>query len=276
MTKSPVVRHKKWIERTGQIGLVSLGVVYFLVGILTFASAIDFSGEGNKGKISQILQWVQDQVFGQVLLAIITVGLLCYTVWRFIEAIFDTDNKGNGLRGLALRASYLSYGAIYGAITYYAARLLLSQGGGSAPPSEEDTRETVAQKLLELPYGQWLVGAFALGTAGVGVFQLYLALSGTYRSIIEESKIDTRAKEILIRSGQIGYVARAVVWLIIGYFLLLAAISSNSRAAGNSQTALNYLEYEYGTLTLATVSLGLVCYGVFQFARAKYQPIVKK
>lgn len=276
MTESPLARHKKWIELTGQIGLLSIGVVYFLVGTLTFASAIDFSNEGNKGKISQILQWVQDQVFGQVLLAIITLGLLCYTVWRFIEAFFDTDDKGNSLRGLALRASYLSYGAVYGALTYYAARLLLSGSGKTAPPSDDDTRETVAQKLLELPYGQWLVGAFALGTAGVGVFQLYLALSGTYRSIIEESKIDTRAKEVLIRSGQIGYAARAVVWLIIGYFLLLAAISSNSRAAGNSQTALNYLEYEYGTFTLATVSLGLVCYGIFQFARAKYQPIVKR
>lgn len=276
MAEILLTRRERWIERTGQIGLAAIGTVYVLVGTLTFTSAVDFSGEGNKGKISQILQWVQDQIFGQILLAIITLGLLCYTVWRLIEAVLDTDNKGNGMHGLALRASYLSYGAVYGALTYYAARLLLSQSGGSAPPSEKDTRETVAQSLLELPYGQWLVGVFALGTAGVGVFQLYLALSGTYRSIIEEEKIDTRAKEILIRSGQIGYVARAVVWLIIGYFLLLAAIRSDSRAAGSSQTALNYLEYEYGTLTLATVSLGLVCYGIFQFARAKYQPLIRK
>ncbi|GHB85020.1 DUF1206 domain-containing protein [Persicitalea jodogahamensis] len=274
MAEASLSSRNKWIERTGQIGLVAIGSVYFLVGTLTFASSIDFSGEGNKGKVSQILQWVQEQAFGQFLLAVITLGLLCYTVWRFIEAILDTDNKGNSLHGLALRASYLSYGVVYGALTYYAARLLLSHSGGS-PPSEKDTRETVAQNLLELPYGQWMVGAFALGTAGVGVFQLYLALSGTYRSIIEEKKIDTRAKEILIRSGQIGYVARAIVWLIIGYFLLFSAIRSHSQEA-NSQTALNYLEYEYGTLTLAIVSLGLVCYGIFQFARAKYQPIVKK
>jgi len=268
--------HKTWIERTGKIGLVAIGAVYVLVGALTFASAIDFSGEGNKGKISQILQWVQDQIFGQILLAVITLGLLCYTVWRLIEAVLDTGNKGNSLHGLALRASYLSYGAVYGALTYYAARLLISQSGGSAPPSEKDTRETVSQNLLELPYGQWLVGAFALGTAGVGVFQLYLSLSGTYRQIIEEKKIDTRAKEILIRSGQIGYVARAAVSLIVAYFLVLAALRADSSAAGDSNTALNYLEYEYGTLTLATVSLGLVCYGIFQFARAKYQPLVKK
>ncbi len=275
MAEILLTRREKWIERIGQIGLVAIGTVYVLVGTLTFASAVNIGDSVNRGKVSQILRWVQDQLFGQILLGIITLGLLCYTVWRFIEAIMDTDNKGNSLRGLALRASYLSYSAVYGTLTYYATRLLLSQVGGSQP-TDEDTRETVAQALLELPYGRWLVGAFALGTAGIGVFQIYLSLSGTYRQVIEEKEIDTRAKEILIRSGQIGYVARAVVWLIVGYFLLLAALRSNSEAAGDSSTALNYLEYEYGTLTLATVSLGLVCYGIFQFARAKYQPIVKK
>ena len=275
MADAPLSSREKWIELTGQIGLVAIGSVYFLVGTLTFASSIDFSGQGNKGKVSQVLQWVQEQVFGQVLLAFITLGLLCYTVWRLIEAILDTDNKGNSLRGLSLRASYLSYAAVYGALTYYAARLLFTNGANKGGGSET-SRETVAQKLLELPYGRWLVGAFALGTAGIGVFQIYLSLSGTYREIIEERKIDTRAKEILIRSGQIGYVARAVVWLIVGYFLLQAALQADSSEAGDSDSALNFLEYQYGTLTLATVSLGLVCYGIFQFARAKYQPIIKK
>ncbi|WP_373512354.1 DUF1206 domain-containing protein [Persicitalea sp.] len=276
MAEIRLSRREKWIELTAQIGLISIGLVYVLVGVLTFASSLGIGDSVNKGKVSQILRWVQDLVFGQILLAIVTVGLLCYTVWRFIEAIMDTDNKGNGLHGLALRASYLSYGAVYGALTYYAARLFLSGGGSTSEDLEGKPRETVAQLLLELPYGRWLVAAFALGTAGVGVFQIYLSLSGTYRQIIEECKIDTRAKEILIRSGQIGYFARAIVWLIIGYFLLEAAWQSDSSAAGDSHTALNYLEYEYGTLTLATVSLGLVCYGIFMFARAKYQPIFIK
>ena len=270
MGKAP---SQTWIEMTGRVGLVALGTVYSLIGVLTFAAALDWGDAREQGRVSQVLAWIQAQVFGQILLALITLGLLCYTVWRFIEAFMDTDKKGNGIRGLALRASFLSYGIIYAALTYYAAKLLFTRGSSNA---DGTTRETVAQKLLELPYGRWLVGAFALGTAGVGFFQLYLSLSGTYRQIIQESKIDTRAKEILIRSGQVGYVARAVVWLIIGYFLLKAALQSDSSEAGDTDTALNYLEYHYGSLTLAVTGLGLVCYGIFQFARAKYQPIIKK
>lgn len=262
-----------WIEITGKVGLVALGTVYSLIGTLTFAAALNLGDASEQGKVSQVLGWVQEQAFGQILLALITLGLLCYTIWRFIEAILDTDKQGNGIQGLALRTSYLSYGVIYATLTYYAARLLFTEG--SSTNEDETTRASVAQELLQLPYGSWLVGAFALGTVGVGIFQLYLALSGTYRQIIEECKIDTRAKEILIRSGQVGYVARAIVWLIVGYFLLQAALQADSSEAGDTDTALNYLEYHYGSLTLALTGLGLVCYGIFQFARAKYQPIVK-
>lgn len=265
---------RTWIEVIGKVGLFAIGVVYSLIGLLTFAAALNLGEASEQGKVSQVLAWVQDQLFGQVLLALITLGLLCYTVWRFLEAILDTDQKGTSLRGLALRVSYLSYGAVYAALTYSAARLFFSKGR-SAGGVDEGTRQNIAQYLLELPFGRWILGAIALGTVGVGIFQLYLALSGTYRQIIEEHKIDTRAKEILVRSGIVGYVARAVVWLIIGYFLVQATLQADSSEAGDTDTALNYLEYQYGSLTLAVVGLGLISYGIFQFVRAKYQPIIK-
>ena len=229
MGKTP---SQTWIVITGKVGLVAIGIVYSLIGLLTFGAALDWGDNSEQGKVSQVLAWIQEQVFGQFLLTLITLGLLCYTVWRFVEAIMDTDQKGNGIHGLALRVSYLSYGVVYAALTYYAARLLFSQGWEKEKLTDAlnaDTRQTVAQQILELPFGRWILGGLALGTAGIGIFQLYLSLSGTYRQIIEEKKIDTRAKEILIRSGLVGYVARAIVWLIVGDFLLQAAIQSDWR-----------------------------------------------
>lgn len=164
---------------------------------------------------------------------------------------------------------------VYAALTYSATQLFFSKGR-TAENADQSSRQNIAQYLLELPFGRWILGGIALGTAGVGVFQLYLALSGSYRKIIEEQKIDTRAKEILVRSGKVGYVARSIVWFIIGYFLFQAALHADSSVAGDTDTALNYLEYEYGSITLAVVGLGLVSYGIFQFVRAKYQPIIRK
>ena len=121
-----------------------------------------------------------------------------------------------------------------------------------------------------------MVGAIALGTAGTGLFQIYLALSNQYKQIIEVSVMDSKAKKLLIKSGKIGYVARGIVWLIIAYFLLLAALQSDSSEAGDSNAALNFMEREFGSFTLATIALGLLCYGIFMFVRARYQPIINR
>jgi hypothetical protein len=265
----------KWIELAARVGLIALGVVYLLIGVLTFMATMELRRDTDKGKVTQVLQWIWALPFGKAMLAVTTLGLLCYTLWRFTAAFLDIENKGNGLQGLAIRVSYFSYGAVYAALTYYAARLLFGNG---RPPAEEEeyTRRTLVQNLLEQPYGQWMVGALAIGTAGVGAFQIYLALSGQYRQVIQESFLDSRAKEIMIKSGQVGYIARGIVWLVLGYFLYEAAIQSDPSEAGDTDSALNFLEYQYGPLILGSIALGLICYGIFMFVRARYQPIVKK
>lgn len=70
-----------WIEIIGKVGLFAIGVVYSLIGLLTFSAALNFGEQSEQGKVSQVLAWVQDQVFGQILLALIILGLLCYTAW---------------------------------------------------------------------------------------------------------------------------------------------------------------------------------------------------
>lgn len=271
-----LILRAKWIPIAARVGLTAIGIVYLLIGSLTFAAAFELGGLSTKGNVSQVLRWIQGQPLGQVLLGCITVGLLCYTLWRFIEAIKDTDNQGNGLRGLSIRVSYLSYGTVYAALTYYAANLLLGSRSSGTSQIDGNTRQTIAQLLLEQPFGQWAVGAFAVGTISVGIYQIYLSLSGNYRQVIEESALDSNSKEILIRSGLVGYIARGIVWLIIGYFLLRAALQADPSEAGDSDAALDFLEYQYGSVILGLIALGLICYGIFMFVRARYQPIIKR
>ncbi|TDB63733.1 DUF1206 domain-containing protein [Arundinibacter roseus] len=268
--KAPIpATQRRWITLAARIGLVAIGIVYSLIGILTLSAAFDLGRSGTKGNVSQVLDWLQAQPLGQVLLGLITVGMLCYSLWRVIQAIYDTDNKGNSIQGLAIRASFLSYGLVYGSFTFYAAQLLLGTSKGV-----ENTRQTVAYELLTRPFGQWMLGIVALFTLGTGIYQIYLSLSGDYRRIVQESPLDTPVQEMLIKTGKIGYIARGLVWLVLGYFLIEAAIQVDASEAGDSDAALDFMEREYGSLPLALVSLGLVCYGVFMFVRARFQPII--
>ena len=272
MTNSPhsIPTQRQWIEGAARTGLVAKGIVYSLVGILTFMAAFELGTGDDKGGKSQALQWLQEQPFGQVMLALTALGLLCYSIWRFIEAFLDTEDKGNDIKGLAVRARYVFSGLVYGASTYYAAKLVFGNGSDKGGT---DTRETVAQKLLEQPYGQWLVGVVALGVMGVGVYQIYYSISEKYRKKVRGSKLDNRVKELLLKTGKVGYIARGIVWLLIGYLFLKAALHADSSEAGGSDSAFSFLEQHWGSWVLAVVALGLLCYGIFMFVRARYQPV---
>ena len=263
-------KQDKWIEISARTGLTAKGVVYCLVGILTFMAAFNLGSGDDKGGKMQALRWIEEQPFGQVLLALIAVGLLCYGAWRFVEAFLDTEDKGSDAKGLAVRSRYVFSGLVYGASTFYAAKLLFGSGSDDGGPN---ARQTVAQKLLQQPYGQWLVGIIAAGVMAVGVYQIYYALSEKHRKKIQESKLDNRVKKTLLNTGMVGYIARGIVWLLIGYLFLRAALQSDPGEAGGSDSAFSFLEQAWGSWVLAVVALGLVCYGIFMFVRAKYQPV---
>lgn len=221
-----------------------------------------------------VFQFILEQPYGKVLLAIVTVGMLCYTLWRFIQAFGDTEDKGTDAKGIGKRISYFFSGAVYGALAFTAAQLLLGNGGGG---SGSDSRQTLARELLSQPFGQWLLGAVAVGTMVMGIYQFYRAYSGKYMSKVQSQQLKPELRTSLVRAGLVGYIARGFVWLIIGYLLLRAALNSNFREAGSSSQAFQFVESSsYGSFLLGILALGLICYGVFMFVRAKCEVINTK
>ncbi|MBF9255548.1 DUF1206 domain-containing protein [Pontibacter sp. 172403-2] len=263
----------KWVKKFARIGLIAKGVVYCLVGILAFMAAFELGGKstqdaGKKG----VFQFILQQPFGKVLLAIVALGLFCYCIWRLIEAIKDTERKGNDAKGIAVRLRYAFSGLVYGALAFYAAKLVL--GSGSSGGGGGGSRETMARELLHQPFGQWLVGIVAVGTALAGLYQIYLGLSDKYKEKVQKSGLAHDKEAMMIRAGKIGYVARGIVWIVIGYLFLKAALQANANQAGGSDSAFQWLENSsYGSYILGAVALGLICYGIFMFMRAKYQAI---
>jgi len=262
-----------WVKNFAKVGLTAKGIVYCLVGILAFMAAFELGGKstqdaGKKG----VFQFILQQPFGKILLAVVALGLLCYAVWRLIEAVKDTEDKGNETKGILVRLRYAFSGLVYGALAFYAAKLVLGSGGSSSGGG--GSRETLARELLQQPFGQWLVGIVAAGTIIAGLYQIYQGLSDKYKKKVQKSGIGHDKEALMIRAGKIGYVARGVVWIVIGYLFLKAALQANANQAGGSDSAFQWLEdSSYGSYLLGAVALGLICYGVFMFMRAKYQLI---
>ncbi|MBJ6119773.1 DUF1206 domain-containing protein [Pontibacter sp. BT310] len=260
-----------WVKNMARFGLTAKGVVYCLVGILAFMAAFEIGGKSEQGSDkSGVFQFILEQSYGWILLAIIALGLLCYTIWRIIQAFKDTENKGDNAKGIGVRIRYAFSGVVYGALAFYAAQLVLGNGGGS----NGDSRQSLARELLQQPFGQWLVGIVAVGTAIAGFHQIYLAISDKYKKKVQGSGLKHEAEAMMIRAGKIGYIARGIVWLIIAYLFLKAAMNANPNEAGGSGSAFQFLENSsYGSYLLGAVAIGLIFYGVFMFMRARYQVI---
>lgn len=263
----------QWVENFAKFGLTAKGVVYCLVGIIAFMAAFELGGQStqNAGK-SGILKTIQDLPAGNVLLGIVALGLLCYAIWRFIQAVKDTEGKGSDAEGIGKRLRYLFSGLVYGALAYLAANMVLGNSSGGS--GSGGSRETLVSKLLAQPFGQWLVGIVAVATMLVGLYQIYYGYSDKYRKKVRSAGLKDEVEHQMILAGKVGYMARGVVWLVIGYMFLQAALQSNPQQAGGSSDAFQFIENStYGSIILGAVALGLICYGVFMFMRAKYQPI---
>jgi peptidoglycan/LPS O-acetylase OafA/YrhL len=79
-------------------------------------------------------------------------------------------------------------------------------------------------------------------------------------------------KKAVILLGRLGYGALGVVFTIIGFFMIVAAVKFNSQQAKGLDTALGeLLQLPFGRVLLGIVALGLIAYGVYSFVEARYR-----
>ncbi|HEX6915346.1 MAG TPA: DUF1206 domain-containing protein [Chitinophagaceae bacterium] len=258
----------EWYRRAAKAGLIAKGIVYCLSGIIALLAALNVgNNNGSEAGKKGVFGWIEHQPFGKWMVLALGAGLVCYTLWRWIQAFKDTEHKGHDGSGLSKRAAYLSSGFGYAGVAFYAFKTFAGAGGGG------DQQKTVAAKLLHQPFGEWLLGGVAIGMAAVGVYQLYRAVSGKYKKHVRDA-LHRDAGGWVSKLGIAGYTARGVVWLIIGWFFARAAMNKRASEAGGTDDVFSWLEQgPWGMLLLSTVAVGLLCYGLFTFVRAKYQPI---
>jgi len=249
----------------GRAGYAAKGIVYVVIGALAARAAL---GAGGKTTDSRgALSVIGDGPLGSTALVLIGAGLLGYMAWRLVAAITDAEGKGDEPTKLAVRVAQAGRGVAYGALGVQALRLLGGRGGTESTA----TRDWTA-RLLDLPFGRAIVGAAGVGVLGYAAYQLYRAASDKVRKHLDLAEAGPTQATWIVRLGRFGIAARAVVFAMIGVFLLRAAMQADSGEAGGIAQSLRALaSASHGRLVLAAVSVGLVAYGVYQLATARYR-----
>jgi len=254
----------KWVENFARFGYAAKGAIYILIGVLAAMAA--FGGGGQTTGTKGIFQVILQQPFGKVLLGLVALGFLGYAVWRFIQAIKDAENKGTDTKGMLIRTGYIASGLIYAFFSYSAIKMIVGSGSGGSG------KKTVIAKMLQMPAGEWLVGILALAAVAKGVYQIYKGYSDKFGQEVRDGHVKREIKSTYMKLGKIGYIARGVVFCIVGYFLFQAALSSNASQAGGTGEAFSFLSATGGPWLMGIIAIGLAGYGAFQVVKAKYKP----
>lgn len=256
--------HAKTLGALARAGLVARGVVYGIIGVLALKLAL---GDGGKATDQEgALQTIAHQSFGELLLLLVAIGLGGYSLWRLIRAAVGhgAEQRDSTFE----RISSLDSGIAYGLLCVAAIGILTSSGGGSG-----STKETTGGVLA------WSGGTVIVGVAGailIGV-AVYQAYKGLARKFLDDAKTEEMSEGVekgYTALGVFGHVARAVVFALVGYGLLKAALDYNPKEAVGLDGALRELAHaSYGPALLGLVAAGLIGFGAYSIVDARYRKV---
>jgi hypothetical protein len=259
-----------WIEGLGRFGYAAKGVVYLIVGGLAVQAALGEGGQvtDQKGAISKIAE----APFGASLLVVMAIGLLGYALWQLVRAALDTEHKGTDGKGLLGRAVYAGVAVVYAGLAF--STLKLAMGTSSGQGSTEKAQGWTAW-LMNQPLGEWLVGLVGAAVVVNGLYQFYRAFKSNLTEDLNLTDVGAEHRDWVTRIGRAGYAARGVAFVMIGGFLIGAAMHHNpSEAQGLDGTLATLASQPFGPYLLGLVALGLAAYGVFALVEARYRRMV--
>ena len=237
--------------RLCRVGFFGRGLLYVLIAFLALRT-------GQTEDVTGIFEYLNHGA-GRLVLMAIAAGLAAYGLWRLADAAFATENPGGDGRAKRLRLSAGGIGLIYLFLALQAGLILLGGNAGDSSPQRQ------ADMVMDWPGGDVVLGLVGLGFIAGGFVQLWIARTCRFLE-----PLDARALSPMVRwLGRIGYAARGIVFIIVGFMLGRAATDGRSSEAGGLEQALDLLSPPL----LFAIASGLFLFGLFSMVEALYRRI---
>ncbi|GAB2933651.1 DUF1206 domain-containing protein [Streptomyces heilongjiangensis] len=256
-------------EGAARAGLTARGVIYLLVGAL--ALQIAFGEGGRQADRQGALEEISEKPLGSFLLWALGIGVAGMALWRLSEAVFGAAGPDGRkwTKRLASAARFVFYTFVAYSVLTFAA----GAGGGGGGSSDEQSKDVTA-RALELPAGQWLVGAAGVGVSVAGVWIAVRAVMRSYHKHLRLGGMSRRTRRAVDVTGVGGGLARGLVFAAAGVFAVRAAIDYEpDKAKGLDDTLRSFADTPVGPALLACVAAGLVLFGLFSFAMARWRKV---
>ncbi|MFG2474840.1 DUF1206 domain-containing protein [Streptomyces fagopyri] len=256
-------------EYAARAGLTARGVIYLLVGVL--ALQIAFGDSGKQADRGGALAEIAQKPFGAVVLWALGLGLVGMALWRLSEAVFGSagPDGGDAKKRLLSAGRCVFYSFVAYSVLSFAAG---SRGSGSG--SSDRQSQDVTAKVLGLPAGQWIVGAAGAGIVAAGVWIGTRAVLRKFHKKLKLGEMSARTRRLVDVTGVGGGAARGLVFAVAGCFAIRAAVEFEpDKAKGMDNTIRSFADTPAGPWLLVCVAAGLVLFGLFSFAMARWRRV---
>lgn len=253
-------QNSKAVELLARGGYAVNGVLHGLIGTLAISVAVG-AASGSADQTGALAQ-VASTSGGVFLLWFLVIGLFALALWQIAEGILvpASDPK----KRWAHRITELGKAAAYTAVALTA--LTFAMGGSS--DSAASTQKFVAD-LLTKPGGLFLVAAIGALILAIGI---YFVAKGIRKKFLEDiSQPSGKVGDAVTTLGVVGYIAKGIALAVVGVLFIGAAFTLDSSKATGLDGALKALAaLPFGQIILVVVGAGLIAFGVYLFARARY------
>jgi hypothetical protein len=245
-------------------GLAARGVMYVIIGWI--AVEVAFGRSRQQADRTGALQSIGSTPVGGVLLWLLVIGFIGVALWKLSEALYGSP--GTGGRKTSQRLAALGRAILYGVVAYGILKYALGEGG----PASSDTQSVdLTAALLKHPEGQVLVVVIGLVFIGGGLYLAYQAWRKEFGRDLELGQMRTRARRVVEWLGEFGGIARGIVFVTAGIFLVVAAIDAQPQQAKGVDSSLRALAATpLGPWLLVLVAIGLVMFGLFSCCQARW------
>ena len=266
-SKGRQAAHSPALRWLGRAGLVARGVLYLIIGWI--AIQVAFGQSSQQADQSGALHLLGRNPAGEVALWLLVIGFAGMCLWRLTEAIFGAAVPGGDKATTRLAA--LGRVLIYGFIAYGVLKYAIGVGGPK--PSDQQSVDLTA-KAMSHPGGRIAVIVVGVALAVGGLLMAWSYARAKFLEKMNTGEMGARTEQVVTWLGRVGGVARGVVFVTAGIFLIVAAADAQPQQAKGIDSALRALtRTPLGPWLLLVVAIGLIMFGAFSCCEARWRRV---
>lgn len=255
------------VKALARAGFIARGTMYVLVGWIALQVAFGHSTTtaDNHGALLS----VRSTPVGAILLWLLGIGFAGIALWRLSQVFYGTpgpDGRKLSARGLSAVKTVLYSFLAFGALRFAA--------GDGAPKSTNTQSVDMTAKLMQFPGGQVIVVIAGLVLIGAGGYLIWTAWRRAFLDDLMTGQMTARQRRLATWLGEIGGIARGVVFGAAGVFLVVAGVQhSPGKAKGLDSTLRSFAHTPLGPWLLALIAVGLVIFGCYSWLEARWRQV---